>query len=47
LEEAEKKQSGIKAIAMDMSPAYIDAVRSNLSNARIVFDHFHVNQILQ
>jgi len=32
----------IKAVAIDMSPAYIEAVSTNLSDATIVFDHFHV-----
>lgn len=32
----------IKAVATDMSPAYIQAVRENLSGAVHVFDHFHV-----
>ena len=32
----------VKAVAMDMSPAYIDAVRTNLPKAKIVFDRFHV-----
>ena len=32
----------IKAVAIDMSPAYISAVIRNLPNAKIVFDHFHV-----
>ena len=32
----------IEAVAMDMSPAYISAVRTHLSKAVIVFDHFHV-----
>ncbi len=32
----------IKAVAMDMSPAYISAVQENLSHVDIVFDHFHV-----
>lgn len=36
------KTNNIKAIAIDMSPAYICAVRENLPNADIVFDHFHV-----
>lgn len=38
------KKSGacIQAVAIDMSPAYIEAVRSHLPNAAIVFDHFHV-----
>ena len=32
----------IKAVAIDMSPAYISAVVTHLPNAKIVFDHFHV-----
>jgi transposase len=32
----------IEAVAIDMSPAYIKAVRENLLQAMIVFDHFHV-----
>ena len=32
----------IKAVATDMSPAYIQAVQENLSGAVHVFDHFHV-----
>lgn len=32
----------IKAVAIDMSPAYIAAVEKNLTGAVIVFDHFHV-----
>ncbi len=32
----------IEAIATDMSPAYIFAIRENLPNAIHVFDHFHV-----
>ena len=32
----------IKAVAIDMSPAYISAVITHLPNAKIVFDHFHV-----
>jgi len=32
----------IEAVAMDMSPAYINAVSTNLMGAAIVFDHFHV-----
>lgn len=31
-----------KAVAMDMSPAYISAITYNLLNATIVFDHFHI-----
>ena len=38
------KRSGatIEAVAIDMSRAYIQAVRENLPNAVVVFDHFHV-----
>jgi len=37
-----KNSVKIKAVAMDMSRAYIKAVTENLPNATIVFDHFHV-----
>lgn len=36
------KQCKIKSVAIDMSPAYISAVRENLRDARIVFDRFHI-----
>ena len=32
----------IRAVAMDMSPAYIKAVSEHLPKAQIVFDHFHI-----
>jgi transposase len=32
----------IRAVAMDMSAAYIKAVRDHLPEATIVFDHFHI-----
>jgi len=32
----------VEAVAIDMSPAYISAVRTNLPTVAIVFDHFHV-----
>ena len=32
----------IRAVAMDMSPAYISAIEIHLPKAEIVFDHFHV-----
>jgi len=32
----------IQAVAIDMSPAYIQAVKAHLPQAKIVFDHFHV-----
>jgi len=34
--------AGIKAVAMDMGPAYLNAVRDCLPAADIVFDRFHV-----
>lgn len=36
----------IKAVATDMSPAYISAVTENLPKARLVFDRFHVTKLL-
>jgi len=35
-------KAAVKAVAIDMSPAYISAVENNLPQATIVFDHFHV-----
>jgi len=32
----------VEAVATDMGPAYIKAVRENLPEATLVFDHFHV-----
>lgn len=37
-----RSKSAVKAVAIDMSPAYIAAVLENLPEAAIVFDHFHV-----
>ena len=37
-----RSQAKVEAVATDMSPAYIDAVSSNLPNATLVFDRFHV-----
>ena len=37
-----RSRAQIKAVAMDMSPAYISAVSAHLPHATIVFDHFHV-----
>jgi len=37
-----RSRAKIEAVAIDMSPAYIAAVRDNLKDAAIVFDHFHV-----
>lgn len=36
---------GIEAVALDMGPAYIAAVRKSLPNVDIVFDRFHVMQM--
>ena len=35
-------KANVEAVAIDMSPAYIRAVKDNLPNATIVFDHFHI-----
>jgi len=35
----------IEAVATDMSPAYIDAVTTHLSNATLVFDRFHIMKL--
>jgi transposase len=35
----------IEAVAMDMSPAYREAVSTHLKNAQIVFDRFHVMKL--
>lgn len=37
-----RARATIEAIAMDMSPAYISAVRTHLGEAVLVFDHFHI-----
>ena len=36
----------IQAVAMDMWPAYIDAVSRHLTEALIVYDRFHITRIL-
>ena len=36
----------IEAVAIDMSVAYISAVRNNLKRAVLVFDHFHVIKLM-
>jgi len=41
-ERLKKAHAKIEAVATDMSPAYIFAVRENLPKAIHVFDHFHV-----
>jgi len=35
-------KANIRAVTMDMSPAYLAAVTTNLPSAKIVYDHFHV-----
>ncbi len=37
-----RARATIDAVATDMSPAYVAAVQTNLSNAVLVFDHFHI-----
>jgi transposase len=37
-----RARATIDAVATDMSPAYVTAVQTNLSNAVLVFDHFHI-----
>jgi len=37
-----RARAKIRAVAIDMSPAYISAVSTNLPEAVIVFDHFHL-----
>jgi len=37
-----RAKARVEAVAMDMSPAYQQAVSSHLNGAVIVFDHFHV-----
>lgn len=36
----------IEAVGMDMSPAYLQAVMTNLRDAKIIFDRFHVTKLL-
>jgi transposase len=38
--------SKIEAVSIDMSPAYIDAVKRNIGIEAIVFDHFHIVKLL-
>jgi transposase len=37
-----RSKAKVEAIAIDMSKAYIKAIKDNVPNAIIVFDHFHV-----
>jgi transposase len=41
-----RRRHRIEAVAMDMSSAYISAVRGNLPRADIVFDRFHVVKLM-
>ena len=41
-----RSRAKIKAVATDMSKAYIKAVRDNLKRAVHVFDHFHVVKLM-
>ena len=41
-----RRRGQIKAVAMDMSAAYISAVQANLPDAAIVFDRFHVVKLM-
>ncbi|MBP88855.1 MAG: hypothetical protein CMJ64_19435 [Planctomycetaceae bacterium] len=36
----------VQAVAIDMSPAYIQAVEKHLPDADLVFDHFHLVKLL-
>ena len=36
----------MEAVAIDMSPAYIEAVQTNLPDAVIIFDHFHIIKLM-
>jgi transposase len=40
-----RSRARIAAVATDMSPAYIDAVRMHLPEAKLVFDRFHVMKL--
>ena len=42
----QKHNATIKAVATDMSRAYVAAVRENLPDATLVFDRFHVVKLL-
>ena len=41
-----RSRARIEAVAIDMSQAYINAVRSHLPAATLVFDHFHVVKLM-
>lgn len=41
-----RSHAKVEAVAIDMSAAYISAVRNNLKGAVLVFDHFHVVKLM-
>jgi transposase len=41
-----EQRAGVKAIAMDMWPAFMSAARDNLPNAATVHDRFHISKYL-
>jgi transposase len=41
-----RSRGRIEAVAIDMSAAYISAVKANLPDATLVFDHFHVVKLM-
>lgn len=41
-----EKCSAIEAVSIDMDPAFEKAIRENLPNAQIVYDRFHIVQLL-
>lgn len=41
-----RSHAKVEAVAIDMSAAYISAVRNNLKRATLVFDHFHVAKLM-
>jgi transposase len=42
-----ERTAKIEVVTIDMSPAYIKAVRDGAPNARIIFDRFHVQRLAQ
>ena len=45
-ERLKRSRAKLRAVAMDMSTAYINAVQKNLPGAPLVFDHFHVVKLM-
>ncbi len=41
-QRVKRAKANIRAVATDMSPAYISAVMEHLPGAALVFDHFHI-----